>query len=41
MRNKVRSSKRTSKIASKVLRKKNSSKTEKTLAGGVLSNRRK
>lgn len=41
MANKIRSSKRTSKIASKVLKNKKSSKTEKTLAGGVLSNRRK
>lgn len=39
--NKIRSTKKMAKKASKVLRNKKSSKTVKSLAGGVLSNRRK
>lgn len=41
MRNRIRSTKNTSSKASKLLRKKGTSKSVKSLAGGVLSNRRK
>ncbi len=41
MANKIRSSKKTSSTASRVLNKKSSSKIAKSLAGSVLSNRRK
>ncbi len=41
MKNVIRSTKRTSSKASKVLNGKTSSKTTKSLAGSVLSNRRK
>lgn len=41
MRNRIRSTKNTSSKAAKVLRKKGASKNVKSLAGSVLSNRRK
>ena len=41
MANKIRSTKKTASKAGKVLTKKGSSKTSKSLAGSVLSNRRK
>lgn len=41
MKNKIRSSKRTSSAASKVLKSAKFSKTAKSLAGSVLSNRKK
>lgn len=41
MKNRIRSSKKTSSKAGKALGKKGSSKTIKSLAGSVLSNRRK
>ena len=41
MANKIRSSKKTSSTASKVLKSKKSSKYAKSLAGSVLSNRKK
>lgn len=41
MKNKIRSSEKTSSTASKVLKSKNASKSTKSLAGSVLSNRKK